>query len=250
MDRRSVLIGAGAAGAAWPAAAKPLRKSSVSLAALMQQIKHDVGSYILRHERDPTIEAPPGSDSSAQERADYQESVRRGAVRPPARGQVCSGQIQFAIGRVNLQVEVTNSRNGSGGLELALPFGPGIGLGGKFARARTDTVSLSLTIFPGSIEGGTTVPPPPSPPGFEGTPISDVLEGMLKDLVSSSHYPPCFGFGQDKQDNTLSWGFKVADTLDGKISLKLFALEAGGERASSVANKISVQIIGAGDGMG
>lgn len=205
---------------------------------LVRQIKHDVGTYIFQHQNDPEI--PPD-------------------VQP------CSGQIAFAINKVEINVTATFDRSMSGNAGLKVPIDvTTFGMSGSYSTIRNDTITTSLTIWPitaakeaiieeksDQVQRLTAVPPPA--PDFSGTPITNALNQLRNDLIRTANTPPCFDFGKDEQSgNVVKWAFTISKKAEAgaKFSLLLFAVGADGSVSRSFANTIEVNFIASGRGFG
>ncbi|TAW09969.1 hypothetical protein [Rhizobium ruizarguesonis] len=211
---------------------------TVAFESLLRQIKHDIGTYIYRHQNDKSA---VGS------------------------GKVCAGAVDFIVSKVAITVtaKVDQTTSGSGGLQVPVNLATLDGSVGV-SRVLNDTITTKLSIFPltaaadAEIEDESAkkqriINPPPAPPDFRGTPIADALDKLRQDLIATSDTAPCFNFGQGEQnDNTVQWAFSVSDKIEGsgKFTLVLFSVGADGSRTKTFANTIDVTFVGTGEGFG
>jgi hypothetical protein len=200
----------------------------ISLESLVRHIKHDVGTYMARH---PVRAGPaPAADPD------------------PARP--CGGQAEFTIQKVKLTVTATSEQSAGVTGGLSVPIGLlTAGATGGGSRARSDTMTISLTIWPVADQEPLTAAPPASP-DFEGTPIADALERLHRDLVATADTRPCFDFGKegDTKDNFVRWGFTVTEKANagGKLSLLIFSIGAEASTSRVYANTVEATFAGRG----
>lgn len=251
MDRRTFAMGVAVLPLAGCVTGRGFNAASpVAYDDVLMQLKHDIGTYMFRHKDEVPVVAQPASDATAEEKASYWENVRQKLARPPGPGEKCLTQVSFTVSKVKVKIAAAAEDTGSGSLELKVPiagatFTPGVG-GGK---TRKHSLETSLTVYPAASEEPIG-PPPPAPPTFEGTPITDTLEAMAKSMRRAASVEPCFEFDRDAgaQDNTVTYGFSVERSrkVSGKLEIFIFTLGADREIKHSVANTIEITFIGVG----
>ncbi|MFL0357602.1 hypothetical protein ACI5KX_14145 [Erythrobacter sp. GH1-10] len=225
---------------------------------LIRHIKHDVGTYVFKHQSDPVVIVPEdmrgiGPNGPMPLTAAERDSARQAALEmasglPNARvaksDEICGEQVSFEIESVQITVANQVDRSGTFGGGFALEVAPvKVSGSGKVTNSLKDTVATSLTVYPA--EQIIDSQPPPSK-YFVGTPINDTLEALASDLAATANTRPCFEFRPDTKGsvNTLTWTFIVSSKAEtgGKLSLILFSTEASRSEATSNSNTIKITL--------
>lgn len=211
---------------------------TVDFKSLVRQMKHDLGSYMFAHRNEPEIKVTE---------------------------KACAGQVNFTIQKVKMTCTAIVEHSGSidGGLKIPINI---VELSGGVSRKRqlSNTITTTLNIYPISggddaiIEDDSTkaeniAAVPPAASEFVGTPISDALNGLRNDLISTSDTPPCYNFGQEEgQDNSVKWAFSVKKEAKDSAKFTIAIFSVGDEKSSAIsyANTIEVFFVATGEGFG
>lgn len=228
IDRRAMLSGLGA-GLLLPGCAtfrgRPSLVNAPSFASLLAHLKHDVATWKLEREGQPG----PG-------------------------GLACGDAARLTLRKLKLSVTASRSGGASATGGLTVPINLlTVGASASRSRAVENSITVGLTLYPS--EGNVPLTSiPPASEEFEGTPISDALAQLRRDLWRSAAAPPCFDFNSDgavaddKQDNAVKWAFTVKDNSEAgvKFSLLFFTIGGGASQSQSYANTIEATFSGAG----
>jgi hypothetical protein len=175
--------------------------------------------------------------------ARYEVSTAADAPLPNA----CRGQVNLHVAAVTVSLTTLTERSQSGEVGVEVPIG-GIALGasGSGSKTRTNSQALTFTLVPAVNAASVAPPPEPEAGSFYG-----VLRGLRESLLRASDTTPCLRFPDDKQDNTIEFGFTVTKEqgMGGKISFLIFSLGAERKSSEAVGNTITVSFVGEGQSM-
>lgn len=197
-----------------PRSTIPAIEKPIPYEALVRQMKYDVGTYL-----------------------NSQQNV---VPQPDGKKLACKGQVEFELEKVKLNVTASRATESepSAGLEVAV--GPvEIEASGSRASNTKYSIATTLVMYPSDGKIGKLK----QPDGWiEGTPLSDAMNALKRDLVATSDVKPCFNFGESPEGNTVTLGFGIdrVQSAGGKLKLFFFSIGASQKDTSSIANSIEI----------